>query len=264
MKTKITFRIVLSLVFLTYSILPIIAQSSQNGTVKGIITKNKTGLPYSKVDVYVKIGDKIIAETVSDDNGRYELTLPIGFHNLYASSIYSTKVNTIEVQPGPTMERDFVLPRSGEDPTWEKSEPYPELSGQWTAVSYTKWGQTTSLNDQIAIYFSFSDNELPGQIGWTDGCRRCGNLTYTHYNLSNLYFRHLGNGNLEVNKEATVYCTMSDCPDKNVEIGAFIHNMKGKTTKSVVSENGKTLELSLGNEKLVFQKIGGNKPKLGK
>lgn len=265
MKTKLTFRIVLSLVFLCYSILPTIAQSSQNGTVKGKITKNKTGLAYSKVTVYAKIGDKIVAETTSDADGQYELTLPIGFHNIYASSDYSTSYKTIEVNPGTTLEWDAVLPRNGHDPTWEDSKPYPELNGQWTAVSYTKWGQTTALNDQVAIYFSFSNNELPGQIGWTDGCRTCGNLEYTHHNLSNLYFRHIGNGTIETYKEATVYCTMSDCPTKNQQIGAFIHNMKGKHTKTVISDDGQTLELSLQNEKLVFQKINDSiKPELGK
>lgn len=260
MKTKITFRIVLSLLLLTYTASLSFGQSNTFGTVKGKITKNKSGLAYSKVKVYAKIGNEITAETVSDENGQYELSLPSGFHNIYTSSIYSTTTKTISVDPGNTIEWDVVLPLNCEEPTWESSEAYPELSGQWNALTYTKWGQTSDVKEQVNLYFSFLKNDLPGQIGWTDGCRTCGNLTYGHHNPGMMYFRHIGNGVIELNKDAVVYCNMSDCPTKNPKIGSFIHNMMGKQTKSVVSEDGQTLELSRGGEKFVFRKVLENNP----
>lgn len=262
MKTNMISKLVICLAVLSFS-LPSFAQNLTYGIVKGKVTKFQTDLPYPKVNisVFTAYGDTII--TTSDINGEYELNVPVGIHTLEASSIYSLAARMIKIYEEKTTEQDIFLPRMGTEPTWESSVPYAELNGQWSSISYTNNGQTINLKPEATIFFSFSDYELPGQIGWSNGCNGCGTTFFNKRKSGQLYFRHTGDGNIEVHEEGTPFCSLLYCPGIPDILGKFVNNMKGKKTKSVISQNGQQLELYLENEKFVFRKIHDNTNKQG-
>lgn len=247
---QIGLKIALGLMFLQFTI-PLYSQLLPTGVVKGKIIdeENGEGLPFANVFIELEFGEKI--GTTTDLEGAYEFKAQVGEHNLQVSYLgYDNHSKTIKVNQGETNEVDFVMTSLQKAPPWGFSAPYPEIGGFWKPVYYEKEGKTidqSARKDKSGIYLSFSDSKSPGLFGWNDGCNGCGNL----------YFRHLENGVIELQKEGLVSCTLIGC-NTNREMILFIHEMKGKKTKTTISNGGQTLELQLENEKFVFRKIHDN------
>lgn len=128
--------------------------------------------------------------------------------------------------------------------------PYAELSGFWKPVYYKNGDKTidqSKRNDEAGIGFHFPHDTLPGQLRWNDGCNSCGNL----------YFRHIGDGIIEIQQSGTSSCTEIGC-DINQQLVSFIRKMVIKQTKTTVTNEGQTLELSLDEETFTLRKIHSN------
>ncbi len=251
MQAQLIYKISLVLTFLlfanqTYS------QTEQLEIIRGQIADRTSKAPLPFANVFIKLDSVKIYTTTSDLKGNFEFKAPVGKHTLEAYMIgYNNYTKQIKVQKGDPIVQNITLYSSlNQGPPWESSKPYPELHGVWKPSTFQIEGQTIDHSirtDNPSISFYFADPDAPGQISWYDGCNGCGSL----------FFRHLGDGTIETQKDGLASCTVAWCPSF-VEFGTLIGKMKGKETKTTVLDEGKSLEIRVGEDKFTFIKIHDN------
>jgi iron complex outermembrane receptor protein len=91
----------------TFSLIPILSEAQEYGTITGKITDAKFGEPLPFVRIQVldsKLG------TVSQTDGRYSFRVPPGEYTLRVSSIgFSPITEKVKVGAGETVTKDFVM-----------------------------------------------------------------------------------------------------------------------------------------------------------
>ena len=218
--------------------------------VKGTIKKAEIHEPLSNANVCIYPKNGGVLCTISDQNGNYELKSPIGKHPLQVThaKTKSHPRTQVTVKQGVINKRDMDISGLDTNP-WDYSEPYVELAGFWKPINYINGADTIDQipkKDQSGVYFYFPSPENSGKLSWRQNCNYCGTT----------YFRHIGEGVIEFQKR-DIGCSAAGC-SWNMDMARFIWKMLGEKVTSQVTNSGQKLELSLGNEKFVFQKIHDN------
>jgi len=233
---------------------------TETGIIKGKITDEKTGEGLFGVYIYIdnsyRPKDKIA--TQSDFDGNFKFKVPTGEHVLNASYMgYEKYTKEITVKANDTLEYEIPLEKYDYGCPWESSIPYTELKGTWEPVYYKKGFFKTKFNQgntkrkrKYKVSFNFTNDTLPGGVSWHNGCNSKGSK----------HFRHIGNGIIEVPEKEWSLSTLMYCSKTKYSqsLDNFMTNMKGEKIKTILTNNDQDLELVLGKEKLVLQKIHDN------
>jgi len=141
---------------------------------------------------------------------------------------------------------------------WRTSEPYTKLQGFWKPVRYMNGNRKTDQSkrkDKAGIYFYFSNDTLPGTLSWNDGCYGHG-VSFANESLGATYFRHIGNGIVEVqSKGFEPVVSRPRCSIINEELVEFTRKMNKKRINTSINNNGQSLSLIIGDEKFILHKI---------
>lgn len=136
-------------------IVTISAPSQQVGFLYGIVTDN-SGIPLPNVTISIDVPDEI-KEVMSDNEGRYNILLPIGTYTVHAwKNGYQTSTSTdIVIQTTPPTELDIIL---------KPNETAPPPSGDYNYVDYTL-AQLTDQN-KIGARIDVSAGETPEVVAY--------------------------------------------------------------------------------------------------
>jgi len=235
---------------------------TETAIIKGKITDKKTGEGlFGAVIIFnnsYRPKDK--TGTTADIDGNFSFKVPVGEQVLTATYLdYERYIKEITVKPNDTLEYEISLEKHNYSCPWESSIPYTELKGTWEPVYYKKRFFKTKFNKgntkrkrKYKVSFNFTNDTLPGGISWHNGCNSKGSK----------YFRHIGNGIIEVPEKEWSLSTLMYCSKTiySKSLDNFMANMNGNKTKTIITNNDQDLELVLGKKKLVLQKIHDNTP----
>lgn len=245
-------------------------QTDEVGIIKGKTIDKKTGdiLPFVNLFTKLKSGEKIA--TQSNVNGIFELEIPTGKHTLKVKHLgYLDYMKEVEVNSNDTLEYEIsICSSSAECRPWDRSLPYPELSGFWKPVSYFDGNSEidqSKRKDKAGLSVYFINDTLPGKLAWNNGCN--------HYYIESLannecppHFRNLGNGIIEVHNKGGIICRLMTleyknepkpvkCNNVNKEWETFMSNIHGKKFATAVTNEEHLLSISYEDEKFILRKI---------
>jgi len=226
--------------------------TNETGIVKGIVKEENTDNILPGANVFIELNAKEIINTQTGIDGSFEVEFPTGKHILKSTYIgFEEYTKEIVVKPNDTLSLEISLKVFDTSCPWVSSKPYPELRGFWKAKYYKKGShkiKSSKRKENSGVYFKFTDDNKPGEFSWHNGCQ-----------AFPLCFIHIGDGFVEL-QENMRWPITSICPEKkrDIMLVTFANKMLGSKTEAVIKNNGKVLELVLGDEKMVFRKMLDN------